>query len=156
MTTGRPRLQPGLTLGALALALIAGVIHLSLGSAIFTLNALGYFGLSAAVTVTTFVPQEWLARFYWAPRVALAGYALTSIGAWFLLGGFYALGYFTKAVEVVLIGVVALDLYRAYGGPRELVGDAVGSLRDGADLVFGRTGEESRGQGGSSEGGAEG
>ena len=143
MTVSRPRLQPWLTVAAIVLALTAGVIHLSLGSLLFTLNAIGYFGLSGAVAITAFVPRAWLARFYWAPRVALAGYALTSVGAWLLLSGFYALGYFTKAVEVALIGGVVVDLYRAYGGPRELAGEAVASLRDAADLVFDRTGEES-------------
>ncbi|MGH2488648.1 MAG: hypothetical protein ACRDFR_03395, partial [Candidatus Limnocylindria bacterium] len=94
-----------------------------------TLNALGYFALAAAYVFAAAVTHPLVVRFGWLPRVALIGYAAASIGAWLILGGFYALGYVTKAVELALIVLVILDIYRVYGGVVGLVRQAMASVR---------------------------
>ena len=110
-----------LTGAIVVLALTSAAIHLRLGALLFTLNALGYTVLAAAVGASAVSSHPLVVRFRWLPRVALIGYALASIVAWMVVGGFYVLGYFTKAVELVLIALVMIDLYRLYGGPRGLV-----------------------------------
>lgn len=124
------RPQPLLTVVAVALASTSAIIHMTLGDWMFTLNALGYFALVAGLIVTAFVPRPWITRLYWAPRVAVMAWALGSIGAWLIIGGFYDLGYFTKAVEAALIVVAAFDLYRAYGTASDLTREAMASVRD--------------------------
>jgi len=118
-----------LTIGIVALALIAGAIHWSLGGLMFSLNALGYFALAAAFLVGATVTHPLVVRFSWLPRIALIGYAAVSIVAWMVIGGFYWLGYLTKALEVALIVLVIVDIYRVHGGLRGVVRQAVDSVR---------------------------
>ncbi|HUG94569.1 MAG TPA: hypothetical protein VMK30_00325 [Pleomorphomonadaceae bacterium] len=118
-----------LTTSIVALTLVTGAIHLSLGGLMFTLNGLGYFALAAAFVVGAAISHPLVVRFSWLPRVALIGYALASIGAWMLIGGRYDLVYVTKGVEVALIVLVILDIYRVYGGPVGLVRHALASVR---------------------------
>jgi hypothetical protein len=124
-----------LTSSIVALTLVTGAIHLSLGGVMFTLNALGYFALAAAFVVAAAVSHPLVARFSWVPRVALIAYAAASIVAWLVLGGFYMLAYVTKAVEVALIVLLIVDIYRVYGGFTGLVRQAVDSLRWLVSLV---------------------
>jgi hypothetical protein len=111
------------------LAVVAGGIHLSLGGMLFTLNAIGYFGLAAAYLIAAVVPHPLVVRFSWLPRIALIGYAATSIVAWMVIGGFYWLGYLTKGIELTLIVLVVVDVYRVYGGVRGLIAQAIESVR---------------------------
>lgn len=125
-----------LTIVIVALALTAGVIHLTLGALIFTLNALGYFTLTAGLVLFEIVNNPWVIRFRWAPRVGLIGYAAASIVAWLVVGGFYTLGYVTKAIEATLIVLLVVDLYRRYGGFGGLVHEGYASLHDlGAEVA---------------------
>jgi hypothetical protein len=112
-----------------ALTLVTGAIHISLGGLMFTLNGLGYFALAAAFVLGAAISHPLVGRFSWLPRVGLIGYALASIGAWLVMGGRYDLAYVTKGVEVALIVLVILDTYRVYGGPVGLVRHAVASVR---------------------------
>ncbi|MEX0631176.1 MAG: hypothetical protein WEE67_09490 [Chloroflexota bacterium] len=118
-----------LTTGIVALTLVTGAIHVSLGGMLFTLNGLGYFALAAAFVVGAAISHPLVVRFSWLPRVALIGYAAASIMAWLVLGGFYSLGYFTKAVELALIVLVILDIHRVFGGAAGVVRQAVASVR---------------------------
>jgi hypothetical protein len=118
-----------LTTSIVVLTLVTGAIHLSLGGLMFTLNGLGYFALAGAFVVGAAISHPLVVRFSWLPRVALIGYALASIGAWMVMGGRYDLAYVTKGVEVALIVLVILDIYRVYGGPVGLVRQAVASVR---------------------------
>lgn len=131
--TAAPRTQraraAALTTSIVALTLVTGAIHLSLGGMLFTLNGLGYFALAAAFVVGAAISHPLVVRFSWLPRVALIGYAAASIGAWLVMGGYYMLAYITKAVEVALIVLLIVDIYRVYGGLNGLVQQAVGSLR---------------------------
>jgi hypothetical protein len=111
------------------LTLTTALIHLSLGGLLFTLNGLGYLGLAAAVVVTTVVPHRLVQRFAWLPRLGLAGYAATTIGAYLAIGPLFALGWVTKAIELAIILLVAVDLLRVHGSWRG-VGSAIrASLR---------------------------
>lgn len=118
-----------LTTSIVALTLVTGAIHLSLGGLMFTLNGLGYFALAAAIVVGAAISHPLVVRFAWLPRVALIGYAAASIGAWIVMGGRYDLAYITKGIEVALIVLVVLDIYRVYGGLRGVVRQAVESVR---------------------------
>jgi hypothetical protein len=132
--SGRPVPRTGVAAVALIaaiaiLAVVAGGIHLSLGGMLFTLNAIGYFGLAAAYLIAAVVSHPLVVRFSWLPRIALIGYATTSIMAWMVIGGFYWLGYLTKGIELTLIVLVVVDVYRVYGGVRGLIAQAVESVR---------------------------
>lgn len=124
------RLRAGALTGSIvALALVSGAIHLSLGGMMFILNGLGYFALAAAFVVGAAVSHPLVVRFNWVPRVALMAWAAGSIGAWLIMGGFYMLAYVTKAVEAALIVFLIVDVYRVHGGPSGLVRQAVASIR---------------------------
>lgn len=131
--TAVPRTQraraAALTTSIVVLTLVTGAIHLSLGGLMFTLNGLGYFALAAAFVVGAAISHPLVVRFSWLPRVALIGYAASSIVAWLVMGGRYDLAYVTKGVEVALIVLVILDIYRVYGGPVDLVRQVVASVR---------------------------
>lgn len=126
-----------LTAGIVALALTTGWIHFNLGGLLFTLNGLGYAGLAAAYVIAAVAPHPLIATFSWAPRVALAGYALLTIVAWAIQGPYFSTAYVAKAVEVALIALITLDTFRVYGGPMGLVRTALASVGS----IFGRGGQ---------------
>jgi hypothetical protein len=100
----------GLTLGT-------AYIHSTLGGLLFTLNAVGY--LVAAVAVI--IPLGLAIRFRWFVRLGLMGYAATAIAAWAIQGPFYSTAYIAKAIEVVLITLLAIDFVRMDGNPISVV-----------------------------------
>ena len=93
------------------LAIATGWIHLTLGSPLFTLNAVGYFVAAVAMVV----PIGLAVRVRWFVRLGLIGYAATAIVAWFVMGPRYDVAYLAKAIEVGLIALLALEV-RAYDG----------------------------------------
>ena len=93
------------------LAIATGWIHLTLGSPLFTLNAVGYF----VAAVAMIAPLALAVRFRWFIRLGLIGYAATAIVAWFVMGPRYDVAYLAKAIEVGLIALLALEV-RAYDG----------------------------------------
>jgi hypothetical protein len=117
-----------LTVGIVALTAATAYIHLTLGGLLFLLNGLGYVGLIVLVVVAAVVPHQLVARFDWFPRVALVGYAATTIAGYLVIGPYFALGWITKAIEVTLICLVLLDVVRVYGSPRAMVRRAVASV----------------------------
>jgi hypothetical protein len=126
-----------LTFGIVALALTTGYVHFGLGGLLFTLNAIGYLGLAALYIVASAAPHPLIARFSWFPRVALAGYAALTIAAWAIQGPYFPLAYFAKGVEVALIGLITVDVFRVYGGPMTMARSALDSI---VSLFGGRTG----------------
>lgn len=105
--TGTGPIQIGITLLTLATALI----HFSLlfPDVLFILNGLGYLTLLAAY---------WLASDYRnIIRLVMLGFALITILAWVAIGDKSwpagALGYLTKGIEVVLIGLLLIDRQRS-------------------------------------------
>jgi hypothetical protein len=106
------------------LTLATASIHASLGGLLFMANAIGYTTLAAAMIVPGPIGQV-----RWLVRLALMGFAAATIGGWVLFGTRFELAYIDKAIEVVLIAVVAIELWRTDGGPlavarqaRQLIG----------------------------------
>ena len=118
-----------LTIPIVELALTTGYIHLTLGGPLFTLNAVGYGVLAAAYAVGAAANGGIIGRLAWAPRVALFGYTLTTIGAYLVIGPYFTLGWVAKAVEVALLTLIAADLARAYGSAGGLVDAVIGRRR---------------------------
>ncbi len=110
------------------LALATGYIHLGLGGLLFTLNGLGYIGLAGLIVIGAATPMPIVQRFSWFPRVALAGYAATTIAGYLVMGPYFTLGFIAKGIEVALIAALAVDLVRVYGSPMGLVRAALGSV----------------------------
>ena len=118
-----------LRVGAIvALGLATAFIHLTLGGLLFTLNGVGYLILAAAVVLTAAIPRAAGRRFAWLARLGLAGCTSATILGYLVLGPHFLLGWITKAIEVVLVGLVAVDLLITYRGPIGLLREAVRSL----------------------------
>ena len=113
MVTPRPSSPAGLILRAaiVGLALATGWIHATLGGLLFSLNAAGYVVAAAAMVA----PIGQAVRFRWFIRLGLIAYAATAIVAWYLVGPRYDVAYVAKAIEVVLIALLLVEV-RAYDG----------------------------------------
>jgi hypothetical protein len=95
-----------------ALTVATAAIHASLGGLMFLANAAGYTALAVAMIL----PGP-IGHIRWLVRIALIGFAAATIGGWVLFGTRFPLAYLDKAIEVALIGVVGLELWRSDGGP---------------------------------------
>ena len=127
-----------LTAGIVALSAATAFIHLTLGGLLFFLNGLGYVGLIVLIVLGAVAPHPLIARFDWFPRVALIGYAATTIGGYLVIGPYFALGWITKGIEVTLVALVVVDVFRVYGSPGRLVRRAIASvIRDGGQIGIG-------------------
>jgi hypothetical protein len=100
----------GLTLGT-------AYIHSTLGGLLFTLNATGYVVAAIAIAI----PLGLAIRFRWFIRLGLIGYAATAIVAWAVQGPYYSTAYIAKAIEVVLIALLAIEFARMDGNPLKVV-----------------------------------
>lgn len=94
------------------LTLATAAIHASLGGLLFMANAAGYLTLAVAMIVPGPVGQV-----RWLVRLALLGFTAATIGGWILFGTRFPLAYIDKGIEVGLIAMVALELWRSDGGP---------------------------------------
>jgi hypothetical protein len=117
-----------LTAAIVGLTLATANIHLGLGGLLFTLNALGYAGLATLIVIGAAAPMPIVQRFSWFPRVALIGYTAMTIAGYLVMGPYFTLGWIAKGIEVVLIGLVVVDVIRVYGSPMGLVRSAVESV----------------------------
>lgn len=100
-------------LAVVALTVATGLIHLTLGGLLFTLNGAGY--LVAAVAMV--LPLAPVMRFRWCIRIGLVGYALAAIVGWYLTGPRYDVAYIAKAIEVALIALLLLEIRSFDGNP---------------------------------------
>lgn len=98
------------------LALVTAAIHLSLGGFLFTLNAVGYAGLAAAMVL----PGP-AARLRWLVRLGLLAFTTATILGWVLFGARFPLAYVDKAVEVVLVAFLLAELWLIDGGPAGII-----------------------------------
>jgi hypothetical protein len=117
-----------LTVAIVGLTAATAYIHLTLGGVLFTLNGLGYVGLAGLMVIGAAVPNPTVQSFSWFPRVALMGYAMTTIAGYLVMGPYFTLGWIAKGIEVTLIILVAVDILRVYGSPMGLVRAAVASV----------------------------
>lgn len=129
--TTQTRRLPSLVLTAaiIELTLTTAYIHYSLGGLLFTLNAAGYAALALGLAVTAIFPEGFIGRLGWLPRLGLAGYTALTIGAYLVMGPYFALGWVAKAVEVAILTLLAADMVLMYGSPRAFIRVAVASLR---------------------------
>jgi hypothetical protein len=139
--TPRSSLRPldvVIRIGIVGLTLGTAYIHSTLGGLLFTLNALGY--LVAAVAVV--IPLGLAIRFRWFVRLGLMGYAATAIAAWAIQGPYYSTAYIAKAIEVVLITLLAVDFARMDGNPVSVIKGELALLaaRLGRRTTTGRAG----------------
>jgi hypothetical protein len=98
-----------LTLAIVELTLTTAWIHLSLGGTLFTLNAIGYFGLAAAVAISAAWPIGLIGRLAWLPRLGLALYTTATIAGYLVIGPYFALGWIAKAVEVAILTLLVAE-----------------------------------------------
>ena len=117
-----------LTTAIVGLTLATAYIHLGLGGLLFTLNGLGYLGLAAMVVVGAAAPLPIVERFSWFPRVALMGYTAVTIAGYLVIGPYFTLGFIAKGIEVAIIALLVVDIFRVYGSPMGLVRAAIGSV----------------------------
>lgn len=117
-----------LTLAILALTLSTAYVHSTLGGLMFTLNAIGYVGLAAAILIGAAVKLPLVVRFSWMPRLGLFGYALVTIIGWAIMGPYYDVAYIAKGIEVTLLVLLVVDTYRVYGGPINMLIEAQASI----------------------------
>jgi hypothetical protein len=112
------------------LALATALIHATLGGPLFTMNAIGYVGLSLAMVLPgPIAPARWLVR------LALIGFTVATISGWLVFGARFPLAYADKAIEAGLVLITVIDLWRADGSPiviarriRRLPSDALRAL----------------------------
>jgi hypothetical protein len=116
-----------LTAAIVALTLATAYIHLSLGGLLFTLNAIGYAVLAAALAAGA-VPHRLMSRFSWLPRVGLAGFTAITIAGYLVIGPYFSLGWIAKAVELAILALLAADVVRVYGSPAGLLRAALATF----------------------------
>jgi len=113
-----------LRVAIVGLALSTGYIHSTLGGVLFTLNAVGY--LVAAVAMV--IPLPLAIKYRWVVRLGLMGYAATTIIGWAIQGPYYTTAYIAKAIEVVLITLLAIDFARMDGNPVPLIKTEISTI----------------------------
>ena len=135
MTTLRNRpVGALLTAAIVSFALATAYIHFTLGGTatllglLFLANAAGYATLAGAVVVAAAVQAPLVRRFSWAPRVALFGFAAVTIVGYLVMGPYSYIGWATKAIEVGLIGLLVIDVFRVHGGVSGLLSAATSSI----------------------------
>ncbi len=99
--------------GIVALTVATAYIHAQLGGLLFLLNACGYLTLAVGMVAPIVVAE----RLRWLTRLALMGFTLTTIVGWYLIGPRFELAYLTKAIEVALVSLLAIDFVRTHGSP---------------------------------------
>jgi hypothetical protein len=109
----RSALDYGLRAGIVGLTLATGYIHFTLGGLLFTANAAGYATLAVAMAL----PIALASRFRWLIRPALASYAAATIAGWLVMGPHFQLAYIAKGIELALIALVVVEMFRYDGGP---------------------------------------
>jgi hypothetical protein len=117
--------------GIVALALTTAYIHATLGGVLFTLNAIGYATLAAVMVV----PIAFVAQRRLVVRLALAGFTATTIVGYLIMGPYFQLGWITKGIEVALLAVLAVDTFRAHGGPVSIARELRAILIDAFAMV---------------------
>ena len=126
--SGRDAVSVMLLVAMVALTLATAWIHSTLGGLLFTLNALGYVALAIALVGAFLIPITIVQQLRWLPRVALVGYAAATIVGWLIMGPRYDMAYLAKAIEVALIALLIVDLYRTYGTPSQAYRRARGAI----------------------------
>jgi hypothetical protein len=56
------------------------------------------------------------------------GYTAMTIAGYLIMGPYFMLGFIAKGIEVALIALLVLDVFRVYGSPMGLVRTAIESV----------------------------
>jgi hypothetical protein len=112
-----------LRIGVVALTLATAQIHATLGGLLFTLNAIGYATLAAAMVLPGPV-----GRIRWLTRYALIGFTAVTIAGWLAFGARFDLAYIDKAIEAALIGLLLIESWVIDGGPLAVARRARGDV----------------------------
>jgi hypothetical protein len=127
ISTHQPQVSNPLTIalriGVVALTLATAQIHLTLGGPLFTLNAIGYATLAAAMVLPGPV-----GRIRWLTRYALIGFTAVTIAGWLAFGARFDLAYIDKAIETALIGLLLIESWVIDGGPLAVARRARGDV----------------------------
>ena len=127
ISTHQPQVWNPLTIALriaiVALTLATAQIHATLGGVMFTLNAIGYATLAAAMVM----PGP-IGRIRWLTRYALIGFTATTIVGWLAFGARFDLAYIDKAIEVALIGLLLIESWVIDGGPLAVARRARGDV----------------------------
>jgi hypothetical protein len=111
---GVPMIRTQTRLGALQIGIIVltvatALVHLGLGltsfDPMFILNGVGYLVLVGAL----YAPIPQLRAYHSRIRWGLVAFATVTILGWIAIGLRIPLAYVTKAIEVVLIGLLVMD-----------------------------------------------
>lgn len=113
----RDALAIALVAAAVILTLATAYIHSTLGGLLFTMNAIGYTALAIALVV----PLGPARGLRWLVRVGLLAFVVATIGGWILFGARYDVAYIDKAIEVVLVALLVVSIYRFDGGPSGVI-----------------------------------
>jgi hypothetical protein len=89
----------------------------------FTLNAIGYTVLAVLLVLPAPV-----SAIRWLVRMALLAFTVATLIGWLLFGARFGLAYLDKAIELALVGLLAVELWRVDGGP-------VGVVHKARDLI---------------------
>jgi hypothetical protein len=119
--------------GVVGLTLATAAIHMSLGGLLFVMNAFGYTGLALALLAPPPV-----ARIRPLIRLALLAFTGATIGGWLLFGARIPIAYFDKAIEITLVVLLVIEIWRVDGGALGLVRWGRRCLADLAQTVGGR------------------
>jgi hypothetical protein len=123
-TEYRDSLGVALRVVIVSLTLATAYIHFTLGSMLFMANAVGYAVLAAGMVL----PLGILVRNRWFVRAALLGFTSVTMIGWALIGPRFMLAYVDKGIELVLVALLIVEMFRYDGGP-------VNVIRKGLDLV---------------------
>jgi hypothetical protein len=96
-----------------ALTIATAYIHYTLGGLMFLANAAGYAGFAVLMAA----PLEIGSRYRWLIRAGLIGFTVGTIVAWQLFGARFWLGYLDKGIEIALVALLGLEMFRYDGGP---------------------------------------
>ena len=108
-----PAVDIALRTGIVALTVSTAYIHSTLGGTLFTLNALGYVVLAAAMILSL----RFFHEIRWLTRIALIGYTATTVIGWYLIGPRFDTAYIAKGIELVLIALLIVESYHHDGSP---------------------------------------
>jgi hypothetical protein len=102
----------GIQIGILLLVAATALIHLWLGVSagliMFIANGLGYLALAAVA----YLPIASLARFRILAKWGLLAFAAVTIIGWMVIGERSPIGFADKAIEVLLVILLLIDLLR--------------------------------------------
>jgi hypothetical protein len=113
-----------LRVSIIGLTLATAYIHFTLGSLLFLANAAGY----AVLAIAMIVPLGIAVRNRWLVRAALLGFTTVTIVGWALIGPRFMLAYVDKGIEIALVALLVVEMFRYDGGP-------VAVVRRGIDLL---------------------